>query len=246
MGSNLWVEERTEDSVINRICECTSDILLPEKKFVSDMLSKKLAEYVLKKQKGTMTTEESAEFEELKEANKEFLKFIDRTIKDHQKTKFAKSVINFFHHKIIDAEFMDKININNHHLLPLRTKNLNLKIEKDRRKLYDYQNKYFLNTIKNYPYQTLNYIFYKSAQTLILEPFGVYKFIKTDLTVPQYWKLASFKSDLIFNVIYSFIIYFIIFVFTQILDSTHYGLLKTFLRIHPFFLDDYMSRVQNQ
>jgi hypothetical protein len=92
------------------------------------------------------------------------------------------------------------------------SKNLNLEIEKDRRKLYDYQNKYFLNTIKNYPYQTLNYIFYKSAQTLILEPFGVYKFIKTDLTVPQYWKLASFRSDLIFNVIYSFIIYFIIFI----------------------------------
>ena len=130
MGTNLWVEERTEDSVINRICECTSDILLPEKKFVNDILSRKIAEYTLKKNKGEMTTTESAEFEELKEANKEFIKFIDRTIKDHQKTKFAKSVINFFHHKIMDAEFMDKININNHHLLPLRTKNLNLKTGK--------------------------------------------------------------------------------------------------------------------
>jgi P4 family phage/plasmid primase-like protien len=124
--SNLWKEEQTEDSVVSRICDYTREILEPEKKFVTDLLLKKLAEYVLKKSNGSMTTDESAKFEELKESLKEWNKFIDRTIKDHQKTKFAKSVLNFFHHNIIDQEFMNKININNHHLLPLKSKNLNL------------------------------------------------------------------------------------------------------------------------
>jgi hypothetical protein len=32
ISSNLWVEERTEDSVINRICQETEAILSPEKK----------------------------------------------------------------------------------------------------------------------------------------------------------------------------------------------------------------------
>lgn len=125
-SSNLWKEEQTEDSVISRICDYTREILEPEKKFVTDLLLKKLAEFVLKKNNGSMTTEESTKFEELKESIKEWNKFIDRTVKDHQKTKFAKSVLNFFHHKIIDQEFMNKININNHHLLPLKSNNLNL------------------------------------------------------------------------------------------------------------------------
>lgn len=125
-SSNLWKEEQTEDSVISRICDYTREILEPEKKFVSDLLLKKMTDYMLKKSNGTMTTDESGEFEALKESLKEWNKFIDRTIKDHQKTKFAKSVLNFFHHKIIDQEFMTKININNHHLLPLKSRNLNL------------------------------------------------------------------------------------------------------------------------
>jgi P4 family phage/plasmid primase-like protien len=138
-GSNLWKEEQTEDSVISRICEYTSIILEPEKKFVTELLLKLVAEYTLKKNAGTMTTDESGKFEALKESVKEWNKFIDRTIKDHQKTKFAKSVLNFFHHKIIDQEFMSKININNHHLLPLRSHNLNLmtgKMEDRNKKQY--------------------------------------------------------------------------------------------------------------
>lgn len=125
-SSNLWKEEQTEDSVISRICDYTREILEPEKKFVTNILLKQITEYTKKKTDATLTTDESAKFEALKESVKEWNKFIDRTIKDHQKTKFAKSVINFFHHKIIDQEFMNKININNHHLLPLKSQNLNL------------------------------------------------------------------------------------------------------------------------
>ena len=37
-GSNLWIEERTDDSVINRICEETQNILIPEKNHVLSLL----------------------------------------------------------------------------------------------------------------------------------------------------------------------------------------------------------------
>ena len=37
-GSNLWTEERTDDSVINRICEETQKILIPEKNHVLKLL----------------------------------------------------------------------------------------------------------------------------------------------------------------------------------------------------------------
>ena len=31
-SSNLWIEEKTDDSIIHRICQETAEILLPEKK----------------------------------------------------------------------------------------------------------------------------------------------------------------------------------------------------------------------
>jgi hypothetical protein len=49
-GSKLWIEERTEDSVINRICQETEAILSPEKKHVLNMLYK-LEEPLEKKRK---------------------------------------------------------------------------------------------------------------------------------------------------------------------------------------------------
>lgn len=117
-GSNLWIEERTDDSVINRICEETQNILEPEKKHVLSLLLEA---------RNKLSVEDKNKFDEINEATKEFTKFIDKTIKEHQKVKFARSVLSFFHHKISDPDFMDKINIDNHHLLPLKTMNLNLK-----------------------------------------------------------------------------------------------------------------------
>lgn len=116
-GSNLWIEERTDDSVINRICEETQNILEPEKKYVLSLLLEA---------RNKLSIEDKNKFDEINESMKEFNKFIDKVIKEHQKVKFARSVLSFFHHKISDADFMDKININNHHLLPLKTMNLNL------------------------------------------------------------------------------------------------------------------------
>ena len=117
-GSNLWIEERTDDSVINRICEETQNILEPEKKHVLSLLLEA---------RNKLSVEDKNKFDEINESLKEFNKFIDKAIKEHQKVKFARSVLSFFHHKISDADFMDKINIDNHNLLPLKTMNLNLK-----------------------------------------------------------------------------------------------------------------------
>ena len=122
-GSKLWIEENTEDSVINRICQETEAILTPEKKHVLNMLYKLEEPLEKKKKDKTITESETEKLNEISTAIKEFNKFIDKTIKEHQKTKFARSVLSFFHHKITDPEFMEKININNHHLLPLRRMN---------------------------------------------------------------------------------------------------------------------------
>ena len=129
-GSKLWIEENTEDSVINRICQETEAILTPEKKHVLNMLYKLEEPLEKKKKDKTITESETEKLNEISTAIKEFNKFIDKTIKEHQKTKFARSVLSFFHHKITDPEFMEKININNHHLLPLRRMNLNLQTMK--------------------------------------------------------------------------------------------------------------------
>ena len=129
-GSKLWIEENTEDSVINRICQETEAILTPEKKHVLNMLYKLEEPLEKKKKDKTITESETEKLNEISTAIKEFNKFIDKNIKEHLKTKFARSVLSFFHHKITDPEFMEKININNHHLLPMRRMNLNLQTMK--------------------------------------------------------------------------------------------------------------------
>lgn len=136
-STKLWGEENTEDSVINRICDHSREILVPEDGHVKKILLD-LSMQLQKKDKKSMTSEEQEKLEEVKTAIKEFNQFIDKSYKEHMKAKFAKSVLNFFHHKILDPEFMDKININNHHLLPLKFQNLNLRtLQMENR--YDYQ-----------------------------------------------------------------------------------------------------------
>ena len=123
--TNLWKEEKTDDKVISRICEHTQYILNPEKEYVTNLLNDKL-KTLNKKNKEDRTDKDKTEIQEVETAIKDFNKFIDRETKEHMKAKFAKSIINFFHNEIIDNEFTDKININNQHLLPLKTMNLNL------------------------------------------------------------------------------------------------------------------------
>lgn len=125
MSSKLWVEQKTEDSVIHNICDFTFNILGPEEQEVNAILADKSLALSSKK-KDDRTADEEEKLKEVQQAMKDWNKFIKATIKDHQKAKFAKSVINFFNHHIIDEDFKNKININNHNLLPLKTMNLNL------------------------------------------------------------------------------------------------------------------------
>ncbi len=45
----MWVEEKTDDSIIHRICQETAEILIPEKKAVIEILSKLQTELTAKK-----------------------------------------------------------------------------------------------------------------------------------------------------------------------------------------------------
>ena len=92
----------------------------------------------------------------------------------------------------------------------VKDNHIQLHLEKDRLKLYDYKEKYFLRVLKNYPLESLKYISYKSAQTLILDPVYTYSIIHMDFTIPKYWK-ADTKTILIIKIIYSLIIYMICF-----------------------------------
>jgi P4 family phage/plasmid primase-like protien len=151
-STKLWGEENTEDSVINRICDHSREILVPEDEHVKKILLD-LSIQLQKKDKKSMTTEEQEKLEEVKNAIKEFNQFIDKSYKEHMKAKFAKSVLNFFHHKILDPDFMDKININNHHLLPLKFQNLNLRtLQMENR--YDYQ--YFTKALDFFDIDSLS------------------------------------------------------------------------------------------
>jgi P4 family phage/plasmid primase-like protien len=151
-SSKLWIEELSDDSVINRICSYTSDILLPEKKFVDNILLTKEKDYRQKILNKTIKTTEQGEYQELQEALNDWNKFILSTIKVHQTAKFAKSVLNFFRHRVIDEEFTSKININNHHFLPLAKINLNLKTgEKSERT----KEQYFTKALK---FDNIDYI----------------------------------------------------------------------------------------
>jgi hypothetical protein len=79
-GSNLWIEERTDDSVINRICEETQNILEPEKKHVMELL-------LIARNK--LNVEDKNKFDEINEALKEFGKFINKEIKEARKKKIS-------------------------------------------------------------------------------------------------------------------------------------------------------------
>lgn len=127
---NLWVEQKTDDSIISHLCAEAVNILLPEKREVIEILDKIHKDLSVKKQKGKITVDEMKDLDEILLAIKEFNKFINKTMKEHQTVNFARKIINFFNHRIIDDEFCDKININFQHLLPLKNNNINLKTMK--------------------------------------------------------------------------------------------------------------------
>ena len=114
-SSNLWVEEKNDDSLHYRICEFVVSILDRDKRLVSEVFDT-LEEKDLKR----------SEREDLEEDKGKFNKHFAKVYKEHQKASFAKSILKFFNHHATDDLFQSKININNVHLLPLKDCNLNL------------------------------------------------------------------------------------------------------------------------
>jgi hypothetical protein len=115
--------------------------------------------------------------------------------------------------------------------------NIQMNLEKDRLKLYDYQQKYFLKILKNYPLESFKYFAYKSAQTLILDPVYTYSIINMDLTVPKYWKTDDSKKMLIIKIIYSLVIYMVCFYgFLHSFKNLNHSLIILFGSFAVYFL----------
>ena len=114
-SSNLWVEEKNDDSLHYRICEFVVSILDRDKRLVTEVFDA-LEEKDLKR----------SEREDIEEDKGKFNKHFAKVYKEHQKASFAKSILKFFNHHATDDLFQSKININNVHLLPLKDCNLNL------------------------------------------------------------------------------------------------------------------------
>jgi P4 family phage/plasmid primase-like protien len=118
--NNLWIAEDDECSILTRICDYTSNILEPEKKYVFEIL------YESKK---TLIEHKAGKdaIDNIETVIDEFNKFIEKEIKSHQTIKFAESIIKFIKKNITDPEFVTKLNVGNQHLLPLKKQNLDLK-----------------------------------------------------------------------------------------------------------------------
>ena len=118
-SKKLWIEEKTHDSLYFRICEYVVCLLNSDKEIVEELF-KLYGESNIKR----------ADLDQLEEDEKKLKKNWTKIYKDHQKASFAKSVIEFFNHKITDNYFTDNINVNNLYVLPLKDCNLDLKLLK--------------------------------------------------------------------------------------------------------------------
>ena len=118
-SKKLWIEEKTHDSLYFRICEYVVCLLNSDKEIVEELF-KLYGESNVKR----------ADLDQLEEDEKELKRNWTKIYKDHQKASFAKSVIEFFNHKITDYYFTENINVNKLYVLPLKECNLDLKLLK--------------------------------------------------------------------------------------------------------------------
>ena len=127
-GINYLWEEKPKDTIIFYICDLAITILQPEKDFVIKHLEDLILPYKSKQPK-QITEEDKDKLKEIEKASKEFKKFIVKCMDYHQKTSFAKSVLEFFNHYVSDNKFMEKINVNNPNHLKQFLKQHSLNLE---------------------------------------------------------------------------------------------------------------------
>ena len=118
-SKKLWIEEKTHDSLYFRICEYVVSLLNSDKEIIEELF-KLYGESNVKR----------LDLETLEEDEKKFKKYFNKIYIDYQKASFAKSMVEFFNHKITDNYFTDNINVNNLYVLPLKDCNLDLKLLK--------------------------------------------------------------------------------------------------------------------
>ena len=89
---------------------------------------------------------------------------------------------------------------------------INLKLEIDRFKYYDYLQNYTLNILIEYPITTLKFITWKTIQMGVLDPIYIYNFLdKENKKRPYYYLDESYrKINLPLRILYSIIIYSIV------------------------------------
>ena len=90
--------------------------------------------------------------------------------------------------------------------------NINLKIEKDRIKYYNYLQGYSINTLLKYPITSIKYISWRTIQTGILNPAYIIEFLHKENGIkPAYYQNEEYKKiNLPLRIFYSLILYFII------------------------------------
>jgi P4 family phage/plasmid primase-like protien len=116
-SKSLWIEEKTNDSLYFRLCAHSVSLLNRDKTIIEDLF----------KVYGESTDLKRDDINELDEDIKTFKASWNKIYKSHQKATFARSIMEFINHQIMDNKFTDNININNQYVIPLTDCNFNFK-----------------------------------------------------------------------------------------------------------------------
>ena len=100
-----------------------------------------------------------------------------------------------------------KIKINNEKRW-IKINNINISKISDKRKLYDFKQKYFLKAATENPLELIKIYIWKTLQSGILDYSYVSNDFNFDKSIKNYWKKETFRSNLKKRIIYSLIFYF--------------------------------------
>lgn len=140
---------------------------------------------------------------------------------------------HYVHHKLISAQY--KISAKKSlELVKLKEDNwleenkIDLNNEPERLQFYKYKQKVFFKSVLENPLTLFKIVIWKTLQSGVLDPNYTLKFTKIDKSVERYWVDKNYNEYLMFKIIYSLIIYLIVFLgFIKMFKSKEYYLLST-------------------
>ena len=137
---------------------------------------------------------------------------------------------HYIHHKLISAQY--KIDTKKSlELIKLNEKNwleenkIDLNNESDRLQFYKYKQKIFFKSSLENPISLFKIVIWKTLQSGVLDPNYTLKFTEIDKSVERYWADKYYHKHLTLKVMYSLIIYLIVFL----------GLIKMF-KLKEYYL----------